>query len=132
VNPRKAASLAALIEQPRIRTLKICYQEEQKCRQRGKDHDSWAGGIPAPPPEACTAEEVGVVVAATAQRGRPSGRRFSRPQAESRRDYMTRIAIIDRADMNAEQARVYDEAKRSSGISAAPTTAEARPEWRRY
>ena len=29
---------------------------------------------------------------------------------------MTRIAILDRADMNAEQARVYDAAKASSGI----------------
>ena len=28
---------------------------------------------------------------------------------------MTRIAIMDRADMNAEQARVYDAAKQSSG-----------------
>jgi 4-carboxymuconolactone decarboxylase len=33
---------------------------------------------------------------------------------------MTRIAIIDRAAMNAEQARVYDEAKRSSGIVGGP------------
>ena len=33
---------------------------------------------------------------------------------------MTRIAIIDRADMNAEQARVYDEAKKSSGIVGGP------------
>jgi 4-carboxymuconolactone decarboxylase len=33
---------------------------------------------------------------------------------------MTRIAIIDRADMNAEQARVYDAAKQSSGIVAGP------------
>jgi hypothetical protein len=29
---------------------------------------------------------------------------------------MARIAILDRADMNAEQARVYDAAKQSSGI----------------
>jgi 4-carboxymuconolactone decarboxylase len=33
---------------------------------------------------------------------------------------MTRIAILDRADMNAEQARVYDEAKQSSGIVGGP------------
>jgi len=33
---------------------------------------------------------------------------------------MTRIAILDRADMSAEQARVYDEAKRSSGIVGGP------------
>ena len=33
---------------------------------------------------------------------------------------MTRIAIIDRADMNAEQARVYDTAKQSSGIVGGP------------
>ena len=33
---------------------------------------------------------------------------------------MTRIAIIDRADMNAEQARVYDAAKQSSGIVGGP------------
>jgi 4-carboxymuconolactone decarboxylase len=33
---------------------------------------------------------------------------------------MTRIAIIDRADMNAEQGRVYDEAKQSSGIVGGP------------
>ena len=33
---------------------------------------------------------------------------------------MTRIAIIDRADMNAEQARVYDAAKESSGIVGGP------------
>ena len=33
---------------------------------------------------------------------------------------MTRIPIIDRADMNAEQARVYDEAKQSSGIVGGP------------
>jgi 4-carboxymuconolactone decarboxylase len=33
---------------------------------------------------------------------------------------MTRIAIIERADMNAEQARVYDEAKNSSGIVGGP------------
>ena len=33
---------------------------------------------------------------------------------------MTRIAIIDRADMNAEQARVYDAAKGSSGIVGGP------------
>src|SRR5438128_7552135 len=33
---------------------------------------------------------------------------------------MTRIAIIDRADMNAEQARVYDAAKQTSGIVGGP------------
>ena len=33
---------------------------------------------------------------------------------------MTRIAILDRADMNAEQARVYDAAKQTSGIVSGP------------
>ena len=33
---------------------------------------------------------------------------------------MARIPIIDRAAMNAEQARVYDEAKQSSGIVGGP------------
>lgn len=33
---------------------------------------------------------------------------------------MARIAILERADMNAEQARVYDAAKQSSGIVAGP------------
>jgi 4-carboxymuconolactone decarboxylase len=33
---------------------------------------------------------------------------------------MARIPIIDRADMNAEQARVYDEAKDTSGIVGGP------------
>ncbi len=33
---------------------------------------------------------------------------------------MTRIPLIDRADMNAEQARVYDAAKQSSGIVGGP------------
>src|SRR5262249_25009301 len=33
---------------------------------------------------------------------------------------MTRIAIIDRADMNAEQARAYDAAKQSTGIVGGP------------
>ena len=33
---------------------------------------------------------------------------------------MARIAIIDRANMNAEQARVYDAAKESSGIVGGP------------
>ena len=33
---------------------------------------------------------------------------------------MGRIAILDRADMNAEQARVYDAAKASSGIVGGP------------
>src|SRR3954447_11486527 len=39
---------------------------------------------------------------------------------------MPRIAIIDRADMNAEQARVYDAAKRSSGIVGGPYLAYIR------
>ena len=39
---------------------------------------------------------------------------------------MTRIATIDRADMNAEQARVYDAAKQSSGIVGGPYTAYIR------
>jgi 4-carboxymuconolactone decarboxylase len=33
---------------------------------------------------------------------------------------MPRIPIIDRADMNAEQARVYDEGKKTSGIVGGP------------
>lgn len=33
---------------------------------------------------------------------------------------MTRIAIIDRADMNAEQARVYDAAKDAGGVVRGP------------
>src|SRR5437016_5605713 len=33
---------------------------------------------------------------------------------------MSRIAIIDRSDMDAEQARVYDAAKQSSGIVGGP------------
>ena len=33
---------------------------------------------------------------------------------------MARIAILDRADMNAEQAHVYDAAKQSSGIVGGP------------
>src|SRR6202163_4935373 len=33
---------------------------------------------------------------------------------------MARIAILDRADMNAEQASVYDAAKQSSGIVGGP------------
>jgi 4-carboxymuconolactone decarboxylase len=33
---------------------------------------------------------------------------------------MTRLAIIDRADMNAEQARVYDSAKQSGGPVGGP------------
>jgi 4-carboxymuconolactone decarboxylase len=33
---------------------------------------------------------------------------------------MTRMTIIDRTDMNTEQARVYDEAKKSSGIVGGP------------
>jgi 4-carboxymuconolactone decarboxylase len=39
---------------------------------------------------------------------------------------MSRIAIMDRADMNAEQARVYDAAKQSSGIVGGPYTAYIR------
>jgi 4-carboxymuconolactone decarboxylase len=39
---------------------------------------------------------------------------------------MTRIVNIDRAEMNAEQARVYDEAKASSGIVGGPYTAYIR------
>jgi hypothetical protein len=33
---------------------------------------------------------------------------------------MARIAILDRGDMNAEQARIYDAAKQSSGIVGGP------------
>src|SRR5262252_907014 len=33
---------------------------------------------------------------------------------------MARIAILDRGDMNAEQTRVYDAAKQSSGIVGGP------------
>jgi len=33
---------------------------------------------------------------------------------------MARISIIDRTDMNAEQARVYDEAKNSGGVVGGP------------
>jgi 4-carboxymuconolactone decarboxylase len=36
------------------------------------------------------------------------------------RKHMPRIALIDRADMNAEQARVYDAAKAGSGIVGGP------------
>jgi len=39
---------------------------------------------------------------------------------------MTRIAIMDRADMNAEQARVYDAAKQSSGIVGGPYHSDGR------
>jgi 4-carboxymuconolactone decarboxylase len=39
---------------------------------------------------------------------------------------MTRIAIVDRADMNAEQARVYHAAKESSGIVGGPYLAYIR------
>jgi len=39
---------------------------------------------------------------------------------------MTRIAILDRADMTAEQAHVYDAAKQSSGIVGGPYTAYIR------
>jgi 4-carboxymuconolactone decarboxylase len=45
----------------------------------------------------------------------------SRPQTIwGKGERMTRIAIMDRADMNAEQARVYDAAKASSGIVGGP------------
>src|SRR5882757_8405324 len=43
-----------------------------------------------------------------------------------RGERMTRIAIMDRANMNAEQARVYDAAKESSGIVGGPYTAYIR------
>jgi len=39
---------------------------------------------------------------------------------------MARIAIIDRSDMNAEQARVYDAAKETSGIVGGPYIAYIR------
>jgi 4-carboxymuconolactone decarboxylase len=39
---------------------------------------------------------------------------------------MPRISTIDRADMNAEQARVYDAAKQGSGIVGGPFTAYIR------
>jgi 4-carboxymuconolactone decarboxylase len=39
---------------------------------------------------------------------------------------MARIAVLDRADMNAEQARVYDAAKQTSGIVGGPYTAYIR------
>jgi 4-carboxymuconolactone decarboxylase len=39
---------------------------------------------------------------------------------------MARIAIMDRTEMNAEQARVYDAAKESSGIVGGPYTAYIR------
>jgi 4-carboxymuconolactone decarboxylase len=39
---------------------------------------------------------------------------------------MPRIAIVDRANMNAEQARVYDAAKAGSGIVGGPYTAYIR------
>ena len=39
---------------------------------------------------------------------------------------MARIPILDRADMNAEQARVYDAAKATSGIVCGPYTAYIR------
>jgi 4-carboxymuconolactone decarboxylase len=44
------------------------------------------------------------------------------PQTKSwsEEERMPRIPIIDRADMNAEQARVYDAAKQSSGIVGGP------------
>ena len=39
---------------------------------------------------------------------------------------MTRIAIVERTDMNAEQARVYDAAKQSTGIVGGPYQAYIR------
>ena len=39
---------------------------------------------------------------------------------------MARIPLLDRADMNAEQARVYDAAKSTSGIVGGPYTAYIR------
>jgi 4-carboxymuconolactone decarboxylase len=39
---------------------------------------------------------------------------------------MTRITILDRADMNADQARVYDAAKQTSGIVGGPYLAYIR------
>ncbi len=39
---------------------------------------------------------------------------------------MTRIAILDRAEMNAEQGRVYDTAKQTTGIVGGPYTAYIR------
>ena len=39
---------------------------------------------------------------------------------------MTRITILDRTDMNAEQARVYDAAKQTSGIVGGPYLAYIR------
>ena len=39
---------------------------------------------------------------------------------------MARIPLLDRADMNAEQARVYDAAKATSGIVGGPYTAYIR------
>ena len=36
------------------------------------------------------------------------------------RERLTRIAILDRTDMDAEQARVYDTAKETSGIVGGP------------
>jgi 4-carboxymuconolactone decarboxylase len=50
-------------------------------------------------------------------------RRKRHPGARKR---MTRIPIIERADMNAEQARVYDAAKQSSGIVGGPFLAYIR------
>jgi 4-carboxymuconolactone decarboxylase len=48
----------------------------------------------------------------------------SRPRTkigiEALGEHMARIAILDRDDMNAEQARVYDAAKASSGIVGGP------------
>ena len=39
---------------------------------------------------------------------------------------MTRIAILDRAEMNADQGRVYDTAKQTTGIVGGPYTAYIR------
>jgi 4-carboxymuconolactone decarboxylase len=46
--------------------------------------------------------------------------------AKIRGRLMTRIAILDRDQMNEEQARVYDEAKQSSGIVGGPYRAYIR------
>src|SRR6476660_938288 len=47
-------------------------------------------------------------------------------QIRSRGNAMTRLAIIDRADMNAEQGRVYDAAKQAGGPVGGPYTAYIR------
>jgi 4-carboxymuconolactone decarboxylase len=45
---------------------------------------------------------------------------FASVMKAARRITMARIAILERADMNTEQARVYDAAKQSSGIVGGP------------